>query len=85
MSRNPIGADARQIAIERTNHECEKCGWLAWSNARATELELRERKDEPGRPLVLCPSCTAKHDGRAQQLARCAASSFPRRKGALGC
>jgi hypothetical protein len=85
MSRDPVGADARQIASERINHECEKCGWLAWSSAQAHELELREREDEPGRPLVLCPSCAAKDDGRARQSARCAAFLSPSGKGALRC
>ena len=46
----------------RARNESESCGWLAWSNARAEELELRERDDDPGHPRVLCPLSAKKYD-----------------------
>jgi hypothetical protein len=48
----------------RARNECESCGWLAWSNARAEELELRERDDDPGHPRVLCPLSAKKYDAK---------------------
>lgn len=59
----------RAAEIKRANDTCEKCGWLAWSNKRRAQLELRplprarvERRKFGW--VVLCPACTEKHDGR---------------------
>lgn len=60
------GADAarrRQVAIERAHHECQgrpkgkPCTFVAWSHALESQLEIREREDDPNRPLVLCLDC----------------------------
>lgn len=75
MSRRtnaPTTAERRQSEILRAGDACERCGWLAWSRARQEQLSLRARTDadriRPGRKApafwVLCPDCTAKHDGR---------------------
>jgi hypothetical protein len=48
----------------RSRSECESCGWLAWSNARAEELRLRERDDDPGHPRALCPLSAKKYDAK---------------------
>jgi Zn finger protein HypA/HybF involved in hydrogenase expression len=61
--------DRRRIAIERVEHECEACGWLAWSRTREAELQLRERETEPDRPRVLCPRCAGKYDARKRRKA----------------
>lgn len=55
-------ADRRQTAIEREDHRCESCGWLAWSFTREAQLEIREREGEPDRPHAFCPGCAARHD-----------------------
>lgn len=61
-------ADDRAAAIQRAGDCCEKCGWLAWSNERHAQLELRPRivRGETVGQLVLCPSCTEKHDAKHQ-------------------
>ena len=48
----------------RARNESESCGWLAWSNAKPKELELRERDDDPGHPRVLCPLSAKKYDAK---------------------
>lgn len=58
------GADQRRLlAIERAHHECQgrpkgkPCTFVAWSHALEAQLEIREREDDPNRPLVLCLDC----------------------------
>ncbi|MDQ6771246.1 MAG: hypothetical protein M3Z54_14845 [Gemmatimonadota bacterium] len=48
----------------RARNESESCGWLAWSNARAEELEVRERDDDPGHPRALCPLSAKKYGAK---------------------
>jgi hypothetical protein len=60
-----VAADARRrraIAIVTAGHECENCGWLAWSNKRAAQFEIREDVETPESPLVLCSACATTHD-----------------------
>jgi hypothetical protein len=54
----------------RARNESESCGWLAWPNARAEELELRERDDDPGHPRVLCPLSAKKYDAKLAKRSR---------------
>jgi hypothetical protein len=64
-------ADRRQTAIEREDHRCESCGWLAWSFTRESQLEIREREGVPDRPHCFCPSCAGSHDEKtARRLQR---------------
>lgn len=58
----------RAAEIARAGDSCEKCGWLAWSNERHSELQLRAKVNRAtGEAVgwwVLCPPCTDKHDRR---------------------
>lgn len=62
------GDQRRLLAIERSHHECEgkpkgkPCSFVAWSHALEAQLEIREREDDPDRPIVLCPACQVRHD-----------------------
>lgn len=61
----------RAAEIARAGDSCEKCGWLAWSNERHAQLQLRTRVNRTTGEVVgswvLCPSCTEKHDARHSQ------------------
>ena len=71
-----VGSDGdsrrRQLAITRAEFECEApgCGWVAWSHARADELQLRAHPTIPGKMRVLCPECTKRHDAREAKRAQ---------------
>lgn len=57
----------RRKEIARAGDACEKCHWLAWSNERQSQLQLRPRTNREGQPVgswVLCPACTSKHDAK---------------------
>ena len=61
----------RMREIARANDACEKCGWLAWSNERQSQLQIRPRvvHGQVVGQLVLCPACASKHDAKQKGAA----------------
>lgn len=52
----------RLWAIERAGHQCDQCGFFAWSHAREDELRIVTREMRADR--VLCAKCAELHDAK---------------------